>query len=77
MKPSKFYINLGQKIREIRRSKDINQERLGRVLGLHQTAVCRVEKGFQSLTVHEIVKLADFFGMSVDALLTENKKRTV
>lgn len=51
---------IGQAMRRRRRYERVTQEALGKALGLHQTAICRVEKGVQSLTAYELCLAIDF-----------------
>src|SRR5689334_21365106 len=62
--------NLGNVIYNLRKAGKVSQETLGRILTLHQTAVCRVEQGSQNLTPEELYITSKFFDVNVDALLT-------
>jgi transcriptional regulator with XRE-family HTH domain len=44
---------------------------LGQYLGLHQTAVSRVESGNQSLTARQIFLMARLFNISIESLLSK------
>ncbi len=48
----------GQALREIRRSKDISQERLGLDAGFDRTYISLIERGINSPTIRTVVKLA-------------------
>lgn len=43
----------------------IPQEDIGKILGLHQTAICRIELGQQEMTPHQLDLSADFFDVEV------------
>ena len=53
--------NIGKLVRAFRKSNKINQTKLGKRLGLHQTAICRIEQGSQDLTVLQLIKLCTVF----------------
>lgn len=54
---------------EWREEKGVSQEDVAEVLGLGQSAYCKIEKGETGLTAEYAFKLADYFGKSVDELL--------
>lgn len=53
----------------LRKVAGLNQVAYGRVLGLHQTAVSRIESGQQYLSAAELCITAEFFGISISSLL--------
>ena len=65
----KTKIDLGKKIVEIRRTKNISQEKLGEISGLHRTYVGSVERGERNISIEAIsrickaleIKLEDLF----------------
>ena len=61
---------LGETVKRLRKCAHISQERIAEVLILHQTAVCRVELGLQSLQPWHLQKLADLYDVRVTALLS-------
>ena len=54
---------------EWRQSKGVSQEEVAEVLEIQQPAYSKIEQGETSLTAEYAIKLADFFGKSVDELL--------
>ncbi|MEW6055690.1 MAG: hypothetical protein AB1540_03675 [Bdellovibrionota bacterium] len=60
---------LGESVRLLRKVSGVSQASLGAVLELHQTAICRVEKGSQSLTPAELFLVGKFFGVSINRLV--------
>jgi transcriptional regulator with XRE-family HTH domain len=54
-------IKVGQVIRAIRTEHGLSQSDLGKILGLHQTAICRLEQGLQNLMLSDAVALARHF----------------
>lgn len=65
-----LYQSLGQTIYTLRKITGVSQQELGKVLGLHQTAICRVENGTQSISPLQLQSLAQYFGISIDSLFS-------
>lgn len=57
------------KIREIRKSKHISQQRLAAMLNVNQTAISQWETGKTYPNIDTAAKLADIFGVSMEYLL--------
>lgn len=62
---------LGEQIKILRQFKDISQEELGTLAGLHRNFVGRVERGEQSLTLRSMEKVATALDVTVLELLQE------
>lgn len=60
---------LGKTVRFMRKTGRISQVEFGKLLDVHQTAVCRIEKGSQSLTPEQLSIISKYFSVSVDSLL--------
>lgn len=60
-------------IRELRREKGISQQELAKLCGVHQTAVSQWEKGRTLPDRDSLRLLSKVFGVTVDALLGEEK----
>lgn len=65
-------IQLGEKIRSLRKAKNISQEVLAQYLGVSFQAVSKWEKGDTMPDVAMIPALASFFGVSTDELFDFN-----
>jgi transcriptional regulator with XRE-family HTH domain len=50
--------DFGNRLREIRKSKGISQEKLGDLSGLHRTYIGAIERGEQNVSVDNIAKIA-------------------
>lgn len=61
-----------QKIKELRLEKGLSQERVAQAIGVSRPTYSAIEAGRQKLDLEEAKKLADLFGIDVDALLTGN-----
>lgn len=62
---------LGQRIADLRSQRGVSQRRLAEVLGLDPSALSRIESGERGLAVSELVALAEFLGVDIDALLRD------
>lgn len=65
------------KIKELRTKKGISQAELGRFVGVERSTICQYEKGTRMPDNNTLIKLADYFGVSVDYLLERGYKITI
>lgn len=65
-------MNVGRKILELRKQKDITQEGLAAELGVTAAAVSKWENGYTLPDILMLCALADFFGVTTDKLLGRN-----
>ena len=65
-----------ENLRGIREDRDIKQKDIAKVLNVSQNTYSQYETGVISLTAEILIKLSDFYGVSVDFLLdrTNNPK---
>ena len=65
------------KIRDLREDRDLNQTQVAEMLGMSQTGYSKYETGENDVPTEVLIKLADFYGVSIDFLLgkTNNPKR--
>ena len=63
------------RIRDSREDKDLNQTQVAKMLGMSQTGYSKYETGENDIPTAILIKLADFYDVSVDYLLnrTNNK----
>ncbi|MDD2657063.1 MAG: helix-turn-helix domain-containing protein [Candidatus Pacebacteria bacterium] len=61
-----------QKIKELRLEKGLSQDRVAQAIGVSRPTYTAIEAGKQKLDLEEAKKLADLFGIDVDALLSGN-----
>ncbi len=66
---SKFYSRLGEKIKDLRTSKGLSQEKLAEALGISRVSFSQIENGERKITVEEISKLSELFNITCDILL--------
>ena len=65
-----------QRLRDLREDKDLRQEYVAEILVISQTVYSRYERGFQTIPVIHLLKLADYYQVSTDYILglTNNSK---
>lgn len=68
--------DIGARIRAIRMQRELTQERLAKMLGVHQTNVSEMERGLRSFTVRQLIKLSRALQVSPDEILGESSKGT-
>ncbi len=56
-------------LRAIREDRDIKQREIAKILNVSQNTYSQYETGVISLTAEVLIKLADFYGVSIDYLL--------
>jgi len=63
-------------LRGIREDRDIKQKDVAKMLNVSQNTYSQYETGVISLTAEVLIKLSDFYGVSIDYLLdrTDNPK---
>ena len=67
---------LFQRLRDLREDRYLRQEDVVEILGITQTVYSRYERGFQTIPVIHLLKLADSYKVSMDYILgrTNNSK---
>ena len=65
------------RVKDRRQRLGVSQAAVAKVLGLHRVSVTEVEAGRRNLTALEAVKLAEFFGCSIDELLLSAGKEKI
>ena len=62
---------LAENLRAFRKSKDLSQEKLADMCGLHRTYVGSIERGERNVTLSTLETFADALGVSVPKLLAK------
>ena len=65
------------RLKEIRKKKGISQLKLEMDLNMNQNTVRRYETGERPPGINELIKIADYFNVSVDYLLERTDNSTV
>ena len=65
-----------QRLRDMREDNDLTRTAVAAYLGIHQTVYSRYERGFQTIPLQHLIKLADLYNVSLDFLTgrTQNMK---
>ena len=58
-----------QRLKDLREDRDLLQKDIAKILGITQTVYSRYERGFQTIPVVHLLKLADFYQTSTDYIL--------
>lgn len=58
-----------RRIRDLREDRDMNQTQVAKMLGMSQTGYSKYETGENDLPTAVLIKLADFYNVSIDYLL--------
>ena len=68
---------MDNRLRDLREDSDLTQQALADAIGITQRKYSYIETGAQQLTDELLVRLADYYGVSIDYLLrqTNNPKR--
>ncbi len=66
-----------KRIRDLREDKDLNQTQVAKVLGMSQTGYSKYETGENDIPTEILIKLANFYKVSVDYILelTDNPNK--
>lgn len=62
------------RLKEIRKAKGISQLKLALDLNTNQNTISRYETGEREPSIRELIKIADYFHVSVDYLLERTEK---
>lgn len=64
-----------ERLKEIRKDRDLKQTDIAKILGMTQVQYSRYERGIRSIPIEKIAKLALFYGVSIDYLLGLTNER--
>ena len=57
-----------RRIRDMREDADLTQCQIAEYLGIAQTVYSRYERGYQTMPLHLLMRLADYYHVSLDYL---------
>ncbi len=66
-----------RRIRDLREDKDLSQKKVASMLGMSQTGYSKYETGENDLPTSILIKLADFYDVSIDYLLNRTDNPTL
>lgn len=64
-------MDLGEKIRTLRKAKNMKQQELAEKLGVHSKHISRYENNLSKPSLEILLKLRDIFGVSLDYLVVD------
>ena len=65
-----------QRIRDLREDHDLTQTKIAQYLGMSQTGYSKYETGENDIPTSVLIKLADYYGTSIDYLLNQTSVKT-
>ncbi len=65
------------RLKEIRKAKGISQLKLALDLNTNQNTISRYETGEREPGIHELIKIPDYFNVSIDYLLERTNNPTM
>ncbi len=66
----------GQRIKDLREVRNINQTTLAQALGISSAALSAIEKGKNNPNYETLIGMSNFFNVSIDYLLTGKEELT-
>ena len=63
------YVQMGKRVRFIRRCQDITQEQLAEIVGISTSFMGHIERGTRAVSVETLFKLCVALGVSADYLI--------
>ncbi len=66
-----------KRLRDMREDSDLTQAQVAELLHIQQTVYSRYERGFQTIPLEHLIRLADFYGVSLDFLTERTNKKTL
>lgn len=64
-----IYNNFGDKLKDLRKSRNLTQEEFGREMGLSKAVVSKYENYMGYPTFNKLIRIAKYFGVTTDYLL--------
>ena len=68
-----FISTFAENLKKIRKSKKVSQRVVAQQLGYGYTAVANYESGRNEPSIDDLIKIADYFGVSMDLLVGREK----
>ncbi len=67
-------LEFGRRLRVLRAAKGLSQNKLAEILGVSASTVALYENSFRMPSYDALIKIADYFGVSTDYLLGNDKQ---
>ena len=68
-------LSFGERLKQLRKSRGFTQEDISNIIGISKAAYSRYEQD-KTISLYALESLADFYDMTVDALLDRKKMTT-
>jgi transcriptional regulator with XRE-family HTH domain len=65
-------VNIGEKIKNIRKDRDISQNELAHAIGISRSSLSLIESGKRKVSVEELQTLAKYLKLPISELVEEN-----
>ena len=65
------------RLRDLREDRDLNQTQVAKILGMSQTGYSKYETGENDIPTEILIKLADYYEVSVDYILNRTDNKTM
>ncbi|RKI38286.1 XRE family transcriptional regulator [bacterium D16-51] len=65
----KYRQEIGARLKKVRRSRNLTQEKFSEMLGISQKHYSEVERGLAGLSVKHLIQISDILSISLDYLL--------
>ena len=66
-----------RRLRDMREDADLSQENIAQILGIRQTVYSRYERGYQTIPLPLLIRLADYYNVSLDYLTGRTDKASM
>ena len=66
-----------QRLKDLREDADLKQYAVAQLLGIQQNVYSRYERGERTIPLPHLIKLADFYNVSLDFLTGRTQKQEV
>jgi len=66
-------IQFGNKVREERAKRNLSQEKLAEIAGMHRTYIGMIERAEKNITIRNIKKIANALNLSLSKLFSFDK----
>lgn len=77
MKPKKYLIQIGKLIHDARQSKDMTQSELAEAVGTSQSAINRIERGGQNISLEMVARISEVLSSDIININKEAKKNFI
>lgn len=71
------YVNVGKRLRELRKSRNLTQADIGEMMGISTTSVVNYEAATRKIPLEYLLQFAHFYGVTLDFLADNGPEPTV